>query len=523
MKHWGIVILLAGLLAGCLENDVPLPVIYGNVQKIEFEGQQKAVINTKTRTIELTLNDSVNIKDVRLKTLELSADAARPQEVFVTPKATIQVDSVFDLSKKLVFGVNTYQSYDWTVVTEQPIERYFTVENQVGEAMINVAERRVMVIVEEGQDLSDIQVLGVKLDVVPATYFPEPETLTDFTKMQIIKVESFGDTVEWRIRVNHPIEEESAVSVNAWAQFADFQGKVSSGQSGTPAFEYKRGNASKWTRVEATVNGTTFSARVPGLRPRTAYVVRPVFGEEPGEEVPFTTEAAEQIPYSNFDTWYMDGTGETKNAPCVGVEGVRTWDSGNKGGAGFGVIPTTEEKTDKISGSAARLHSRYMVKFASGSLFTGKFVRLKGMDALLDFGIPYTCRPTQLKGYYKYRTAPVNNFGRQDKFKFLEGTNDSCHIYVALCDWTEAFHSDSGEEIFVDYSENNPSIIAYGELKNDRTMDNYEAFTIDIQYRDVTRTPKYIVIVASSSKYGDYFAGGEGSTLWIDEFELGFD
>jgi len=31
------------------------------------------------------------------------------------------------------------------------------------------------------------------------------------------------------------------------------------------------------------------------------------------------------------------------------------------------------------------------------------------------------------------------------------------------------------------------------------------------------------LIVASSSKYGDYFTGGDGSTLWIDEFELGFN
>ena len=517
MRYW-IFIILTGLLAGCLENDVPLPVIYGNVQKIEFEGQQKVVINTKTRTIELTLNDSVNIRQIRLKDLELSADAARPQEVFVTPKATIEVDSVFDLSKKLVFWVNTYQSYEWTVVTEQPIERYFTVENQVGEAMINVEQNRVTVVVEVGQDLSNILVSGVKLGVVSATYIPDPEILTNFLQMQTVKVVSYGDTVPWVIDITHPIEETSAVTVNAWAKFADFQGKISAGQSGTPAFEYKRENAANWTRLEAEVNGNTFTAKATGLRARTAYLVRPVFGEEPGEEVPFTTEAAEQIPYSNFDLWYMDG-----KAPYVGEEGVQTWDSGNKGGAGFGVIPTTEEKSDIVKGSAARLQSKYMVKFASGSLFTGKFVKLNGMNALLDFGIPYTCRPTTLKGYYKYKTSPVTYFGKNDRFKFLDGTNDSCHIYVALCDWTEPFHSDLGEEIFADYSEKNSSIIAYGELKNDRTMDAYEEFTIDIKYRDVTRTPKYIVIVASSSKYGDYFAGGEGSTLWIDEFELGFD
>ena len=54
-------------------------------------------------------------------------------------------------------------------------------------------------------------------------------------------------------------------------------------------------------------------------------------------------------------------------------------------------------------------------------------------------------------------------------------------------------------------------------------MTEYEKFTIDIEYRDLKRKPTYIVIVATSSKYGDYFAGSTNSVLLVDEFELGFD
>ena len=43
------------------------------------------------------------------------------------------------------------------------------------------------------------------------------------------------------------------------------------------------------------------------------------------------------------------------------------------------------------------------------------------------------------------------------------------------------------------------------------------------EYRDRTRTPKYIVIVAAASKYGDYFTGGVGSTLYLDEFSFVYD
>ena len=37
------------------------------------------------------------------------------------------------------------------------------------------------------------------------------------------------------------------------------------------------------------------------------------------------------------------------------------------------------------------------------------------------------------------------------------------------------------------------------------------------------RTPKYIVIVGAASRYGDYFTGGKGSVLKLDEFELVYD
>ncbi|MDE5661445.1 MAG: PCMD domain-containing protein, partial [Muribaculaceae bacterium] len=33
----------------------------------------------------------------------------------------------------------------------------------------------------------------------------------------------------------------------------------------------------------------------------------------------------------------------------------------------------------------------------------------------------------------------------------------------------------------------------------------------------------YIIVCASASKYGDYFTGGVGSTLWIADFELEYD
>ena len=55
----------------------------------------------------------------------------------------------------------------------------------------------------------------------------------------------------------------------------------------------------------------------------------------------------------------------------------------------------------------------------------------------------------------------------------------------------------------------------------DHVMEGYEKFSIEIEYRN-SRTPRYLVIVAASSRLGDYFTGGDGSTLYLDEFKFNY-
>lgn len=79
----------------------------------------------------------------------------------------------------------------------------------------------------------------------------------------------------------------------------------------------------------------------------------------------------------------------------------------------------------------------------------------------------------------------------------------------------------TGEKRYFDSS--NKAIIAYGELPIEeagKNVDAYKKFVIDLEYRDLNRKPKYIIIVASSSKYGDYFQGGKGSEMWMDALQL---
>ena len=44
-----------------------------------------------------------------------------------------------------------------------------------------------------------------------------------------------------------------------------------------------------------------------------------------------------------------------------------------------------------------------------------------------------------------------------------------------------------------------------------------------IEYRNMDTKPTSIVLVASSSKYGDYFTGGVDSTMWLDDLKLVYE
>ena len=68
--------------------------------------------------------------------------------------------------------------------------------------------------------------------------------------------------------------------------------------------------------------------------------------------------------------------------------------------------------------------------------------------------------------------------------------------------------------------EKDEHIIAHALLETDVPTDGYEPFELELVYRDKTRTPKYVVISACASYLGDYFTGGVGSLMYVDEFEF---
>lgn len=308
-----------------------------------------------------------------------------------------------------------------------------------------------------------------------------------------------------------------------WATHAILYGKRIKDDA-TLAFEYKAEGELVWQTVTAETGKDTVS--IKGLRSNTKYIYRATDETSPAGELTFTTESAFQIPNMNFDSWFKKG-----NAwyPAEDLSNENYWwDTANGGTSLLNINPTTGEADDvhtKGAGShAARLASTVAAgKFAAGNLYTGKFGGLVNLSgAYLNFGKEYTNRPAQLKGWFKYQPGVKTH----DPDNRLKGPNDVGSIFILLCDWSVPHYMNTTDpSTFIDFSKNNKSIIAYGEVPEERLskkMDSYEAFTIDLKYRDLKKKPTYILIVASASKYGDYFTGSTSSVLLLDDFELIF-
>ena len=318
-------------------------------------------------------------------------------------------------------------------------------------------------------------------------------------------------------------------TADVWAMFADLSGEYK--QDEAPAglnFEYRKTGSNTWIpfagKVTVDEAKKKFSARITGLEPLTKYSFRAVCAKEAGKRLfNVETESAEELHNMSFDNWYMAGSAPMPNISSE----YSVWDSGSPGSAKYGIIPTKSE-TEHVAvpgdgKKAARLESLEapLVGFAAGNIFIGHYIKttISPAGAKLDWGTPFTSRPLALRGYFDYTPKTIDTY--KSPFSNLKGKSDMCHIQVFLTDRTEMYHIDSGNNQFVDL--NGDDIIAYGSVESDVATNGYEPFTIKLEYRDLTRKPNMIVIVASASKYGDYFTGAIGSVLYIDEFSFVYD
>ena len=312
---------------------------------------------------------------------------------------------------------------------------------------------------------------------------------------------------------------------NPWAMFAYVNGKYTTDSAPEGlGFQCRKASEAEWTDFagEISYEGKTFSAKITGLEPETEYEFRAVTAQDRRDDnvVSFTTEAADQLPNFNFDSWYKDGKNWYANAD---MGDNYFWDSGNKGANTLSEVnPTSPEETFVVSGKAVRMESKYVIlAFAGGNIYSGSFGSVSGLGASINFGRPYTCRPTALHGWYSYAPKAIDKV--KAPYEDLKGTMDVGKIYVALTDWSSPFNVNTNTGTFF-VPDEDPAVIAYGELEiPENSNGEYKEFTIDLEYRDLERIPTHVLVVATASKYADYFTGGVGSTMYIDEFEFVFE
>lgn len=315
--------------------------------------------------------------------------------------------------------------------------------------------------------------------------------------------------------------------------------------------QYRELGSSDWTKVPVT--GTRASGVVTvtlrNLKPGTTYEYKAYAdGFEAYDSKRFTTESTFTIPNASMEDWstYTASTmlgNKTVVLPGAGGDKYMSyWGSGNEGSATAN--KTVLDKSEDMFNSgkySARLASTSAVGvIAAGNIFVGSYVRTDGTNGVLSLGREYNgSHPSKVRVYANYRPGGEVKVksGNEKYVDFVNGGTDHGQVYVALT--TEPIEIRTNPEnrnLFPsgptnedgkpheDYSK----VVAYGEVTWDKAFGpDGELLAVEIPfvYTDRARTmkPKYLVIVASASKFGDFFCGSASSVMYLDDFELVYE
>ena len=516
-KHILYIITLFFALTSCLKNDIPYPRIQANFLSFEVDGALKpSEIDSINKVIKVYLKESTDIKNVRVAAYS------------ITPSSSISgvnfMENI-DLSSDIYVTVSLFQDYLWTIKGVQDIERYFTVKNQIGSSTIDAVGKRVVAYVPSWTDTTAVEITSIKLGAQGSVMAPDiSNKAVDFTSPVTVDVTTHGRTDKWTIYVNTTQSTVSTLRVDAWTNVAWVYCEAQEGKNN--GVEYKKASDTEWNTVPSTwitTNGGSYYARLIHLEAQTKYVARAFSDDDKGAEIEFTTGSIVQVPNLGFDDWRLDG--KVWNPWAEGDE--QYWDTGNKGATTLGnsnSVPTTDSATG--SGKAAMLETKFVGigvvgKLAAGNIFTGKYVATDGTNGILSFGREYKERPTKLKGKLKYNCVPISHVS--SGFEYLKGRPDTCIVWVALSDSNEPYTIKTNPKTLQLFDPKDPTVIAHGYTQYGETVPDYIPFEVEFKYNSTQRIPNYIILVASASKYGDYFTGGNGSILYVDDMELVFD
>lgn len=510
----------------CIENTIPYPEV--EVAILSFEGVGfTAAIDPLTRTVTVTLDEEVDPSAVEVTTATITEGGESEQPL----------TGQLDLREPLLVTLSQYQEYVWTIRAEQPIERYFTVEGQIGETEIDTNSRTATVYVAEGSDMNHIRILSLKLGPrAVTTMSPSIDELTEFNSVRYVYLQYpalHGTTERWQLYVRQTDIKAQITAADAWATRAYLYGAAEAGTR--VGFRYRLAGAAEWIEAPAaTQSGGTFTTVVMGLQPETAYDFVAYSNDDLSPVVSRTTESIVPLTNGGFEEW---STKEGIVYPFLDAASPY-WGTGNVGASIVGETLTegvADIRPNSTGKYAARLTSKFanvfgVGKFAAGNLFVGTYVRNDGTNGIVHFGRPFTRRPIALRGWMRYTCGTVDRISKQPPGQQIQQGDPDCGmIFIALGDWDPAIYGGTAESPVevatrrieeTAFDPNSAAVIAYGELPLPTSVEEWTEFTIPLDYRATNRIPTHLTIVCSASRYGDYFTGSTKSVLWLDDFEL---
>lgn len=544
------------LVASCISNDIPYPVVELRIANVEGEGFSVSENNVTSRVVTLTLDEATDIRNVKIDAVTYDAVVhsieLNKAELLDQVRSSQELTGTFNLLSPIYTTLSLYQDYDWTIRAVQTIERRFSVTGQIGATEIDTENRIVRVYVPDDTDLGHIEIEELKLGPAEiTTYSPSLEELSgsSFESVRFVDVTCHGVTERWMLYVETTNVKVALREADLWQNTGTVTALISADEYASgAALEYRIKGDTEWQpmqengydagiltatiapewKTETNPNGLTVYKLVPkkGLFAGHTYEFRLlVGGSEQGAPLEYTAPAGNTIPNGDMEDASMScWTQNNKTAEFWG-SGNNTFTKGLCTQAPF------------AGGMRAKLQATSAVGvLASGNLFTGLFQKDLITRGVVSFGQTYAwkARPRALKvQYFAEHIGPVD-IDKKFGAPIGMGDQDRARIMVAIVDWNARREVGSGTEPPTGTwdpqeaaSTEQGKIIAYGSLFIDEssTGDRMIDTELELHFYDREAKPSglyQLVISCSTSAYGDFMTGCKSNVLYIDNFEWAY-
>ncbi|WP_290539636.1 PCMD domain-containing protein [Alistipes sp.] len=540
------------LLASCIHNDIPYPVVELRIAKVEGQGFSVSENNVTSRTVTLSLDEATDIRNVQINAVGYDAVIHSVQldkdEVLQQIRSSRELTGTFDLRSPIYTTLSLYQDYDWTIRATQTIKRRFGVTGQIGSTQIDEKNRIARVLVPRNINLAHVEVTELKLGPADiTTYSPTLEELSgsSFESVRFVDVTCHGVTERWMLYVEATDVKVAIQTADLWNNTATATALVSAEEHNAgAALEYRFKGETEWQKMtqssyeagiltatlapewnsSTNAHGLAIHNFVPnkGLFAGHTYEFRLTVKGEQTQLIEYEAPAGNTIPNGDMEDSSLSCWGQNNKT-------AEFWGSGNNT---FTKGLCTQVSFD--GGMRAKLQATSAVGIlASGNLFSGPFQKDMLTRGVVSFGQPYTwkARPKALKLQYYAEHIGIVNIDKNFGAPLHKGDQDKARIMVAIVDWKARREVGSGTSAPTgtwDPEETNSleegPIIAYGSLFIDKSSTGGKMIDIQLplNYYDQKAKPSgmyQIVISCSTSAYGDFMAGCNSNVLYVDNFE----